>query len=99
MAWQGETAWGNQAGGEVTAYIAPWCGFSQKLMSQLDENKADLNAKGITVNLIDCTDDAQKPICEAANIKGYPHMKNGCGQENPGWVDHNRFCDFAQCKQ
>ena len=88
---------GGGGGGEVTAYYAPWCGFSKKLVSQVEENKADLDSKNISVNLIDCTQEGNKTVCDAANVSGYPHLTNGCGQEKPGYIPHEQFCQFATC--
>jgi thiol-disulfide isomerase/thioredoxin len=84
-------------GSDVTAYVSNWCSYSQKLMTQLEENKADLSAKGINVNLVECTLDENKAVCEAANITGYPTLVNGCGHVKPGYVPHEAFCDFAAC--
>lgn len=87
-------------GGEVTSYVTGWCGFSKKLMSELESNKDMLASKDVKVNLIDCESVDGKPLCEAAQVTGFPHNVNSCGQNMPGYVPIEKFVDFAtSCTQ
>jgi hypothetical protein len=87
-------------GGEVTSFVENWCSYSKKLMSDLEANKDLLASKNVKVNLIDCGTAEGKPLCEAAQVTGYPHNVNSCGQKMPGYVPIDKFVDFAtSCPQ
>ena len=88
------------SGGEVTSYIAPWCGYSKKLLNDLETNKDMLASKNIKVNIVDCESPEGKPICQANNVRGFPHTKDSCGNDLGGWVAIDKFVEFAQsCPQ
>ncbi len=82
----------------VSVYGADWCGYTKKLQAQIQENQADLTAKGIQVNYVECTSEEGKDVCQAKGISGYPLIENSCGASNPGYVPHAKFVEFAMCQ-
>ncbi|KXS20406.1 hypothetical protein M427DRAFT_66424 [Gonapodya prolifera JEL478] len=58
----------------LAEFFAPWCGHCQRLVPEY--KKAAKSLKGLVkVVAIDCDDDAQKPLCGAQQIKGFPTIK------------------------
>lgn len=89
-------------GAEVTSYVTGWCGFSKKLISELESQagKDMLADKDVKVTLIDCDSVEGKILCEAAQVTGFPHNVNTCGQAMPGYMPIEKFVDFAtSCPQ
>ncbi|KAG9254769.1 PDI protein A prpA [Emericellopsis atlantica] len=58
----------------IVEFYAPWCGHCQNLKPAYE--KAAKNLDGLAkVAAIDCDDDANKPICGAHGIQGFPTLK------------------------
>ena len=55
-------------------FFAPWCGHCQKFKPEFE--RAEKRLKGlIDLIAIDCTKEANKPLCDAQGVKGFPTVK------------------------
>ena len=74
----GGKAHGGGGGGHPFTLIgAGWCGFTVKMREELDIDNVDHN-----VHVLDCADgDKDDPMCKHANIKGFPTMVCGHGND------------------
>ncbi|KAM0787584.1 hypothetical protein ACM66B_003654 [Microbotryomycetes sp. NB124-2] len=66
----------------LAAFVAPWCGYCQKLAPEYD--RAADNLKGL-VNLVsvDCDADENKSLCAEQGIQGFPTIKTFPGGSAP----------------
>jgi len=67
----------------VVEFYAPWCGHCQNLKPAYE--KAARNLEGLAkVAAIDCDDDANRPLCTAHDVKGFPTLKTFRPGTKPG---------------
>ncbi|CAG8600183.1 9223_t:CDS:2 [Paraglomus occultum] len=58
----------------LVEFYAPWCPHCQRLTQ--DYKKAADNLKGLVkVGAVDCDEDANRGLCQAFEVKGYPTIK------------------------
>jgi len=53
---------------------ADWCGFTRKILEDLDIDNVDHNYE-----YVDCGKDKDHPLCGHANVKGFPTCVCGHG--------------------
>jgi len=91
---------------EVTAgklvfikYYAPWCGFCQAIAEDWEKLASDWdNDPIVIVGEVDCDNGDNKPLCDGADVKGYPTLKWGDSselQDYSGDFDYESFSTFA----
>ncbi|KAL2161737.1 hypothetical protein VTH06DRAFT_8299 [Thermothelomyces fergusii] len=58
----------------IVEFYAPWCGHCQNLKPAYE--KAAKNLEGLVkVAAVNCDDDANKPLCGAMGVQGFPTLK------------------------
>ena len=69
----GEKNLANNGNGWFVKFYAPWCGHCKKLAPVWDEF-AEKHSSRVNVAKMDCTDEANRPICGQYNVKGFPTL-------------------------
>ena len=64
---------GGNGKGWMVKFYAPWCGHCKKLAPVWDQ-LAEESSAIMNVAKMDCTEDANRPICAEYNIKGFPTL-------------------------
>ena len=80
----------------VTILGMNWCGYTQKQLAQIEENRKDLEAKRVDVNYVECADEKNKALC--SDVKGFPHILNDrCDRSHSGFLQYDDLARFAVC--
>jgi len=58
----------------VVAFVAPWCGHCQKMAPEYSKAAKGLDPL-IPLYAVDCDVEANKPLCGAQGVKGFPTVK------------------------
>jgi len=67
----------------IVEFYAPWCGHCQNLKPAYE--KAASNLEGLAkVAAVDCDDDANKQLCAAQGVQGFPTIKTFRPGKKPG---------------
>lgn len=68
---------------QIVEFYAPWCGHCQNLKPAYE--KAARNLEGLAkVAAVDCDDDANKALCGAHGVQGFPTLKTFRPGKKPG---------------
>ncbi|KAL0229840.1 hypothetical protein PCE1_003404 [Barthelona sp. PCE] len=63
-------------------FFAPWCGHCKSLAPKFEEVAAAFaGSPEVKIAEIDCDNEANKPVCQAQGVRGYPTIKLFCAGE------------------
>jgi len=74
-------------------YFAPWCGFCQKMAKDfLKLSQKYEDSETILIAEVDCTEEANEPLCKEHGIERYPTIKFG-DPKNDKYYNYPRTVD------